>query len=508
MRRHWRGLRRYAVLSGLAATFCAASASAFILNPSDPDPWLTTASGSRAGNGTAATITWSVVPDGTLLTRASGSGTASSNLISFMNSRFGGNASQANLTLQPWFHLFTDSLGRWSQLGGVTYVYEPHDDGVLLPSSNGQLGVRGDIRIGGYNVDGADGTLAFTYLPTGGSDMVIDTGDGSFFSTSTTNYINFRNTVMHELGHSFGIEHVDSTTSNLLMEPVIDVSFDGPQMDEVRGVQYFFGDVNEKANGGAGNNTAAHATSLGTIAAGVATTMGAAANVPTQAISSTAVDFASISNLSDTDFYSFSVASPSLLSATLTPRGGVFTQGSADFGETPTSFNANARNNLALAIIATNGATALSTADANAAGVAESIANLSLPSAGKYYARITGADDTIQLYELSLSITAAVLPGDYNRDGMVDAADYVLWRNTQGQTVTAGSGADGNSDGQITSADFSVWRSHFGQAAGTGSGVVPAGTTVPESAAVAIVLCGTVLATGNRLPKKRPQRRW
>lgn len=492
------------VMTVLVAALTVTPANAFILNPSDPDPWLTTASGSRTGNGTAATITWSIVPDGTLLTRDSGVGTASSNLISFMNSTFGGSSSQTNLTLQPWFHLFTDSFNRWSQLGGVTYVYESHDDKVLLPSSNGQLGVRGDIRIGGYNVDGADGTLAFTYLPTSGSDMVIDTGDGSFFSSSTTNYINFRNTVMHELGHSFGMEHVTSSTSNLLMEPVINTSFDGPQLDEVRGVQYFFGDVNEKSNGGAGNNTAAHATSLGTILAGNTKSVGSAANVASQVISATATDFVSISNVDDTDFYSFSVTSPSLLNATLTPRGGVFTQGAADYNETPTSFNANARNNLALTIISTNGSTVLSTMDANAAGIAESIANLSLPSAGTYYAKITGADDTIQLYELSLSIAAAALPGDYNRDGAVDAADYVIWRNSEGQSVVAGSGADGNSDGQITGADFSMWRAHFGQTAGAGSGDILAGAAVPEPTLTLLAISGFA---GLGFAELRPRRK-
>ena len=150
-----------------------------------------------------------------------------------MNSTFGGNAAQTDLTRQPWFHLFSDSFGRWSQLGGVNFVYEPHDDGVLHPSSNGVLGVRGDIRIGGLNVDGAGSILAFTYLPTDGSDMVVDTAEASYFgSNSDPNRLRLRNTMMHEIGHAFGLLHVDSSSS-LLMEPVIDTSFDGPQLDEV-----------------------------------------------------------------------------------------------------------------------------------------------------------------------------------------------------------------------------------------------------------------------------------
>jgi hypothetical protein len=310
--------------------------------------------------------------------------------------------------------------------------------------------------------------------------MAIDTADGAFFSDPTTNHINFRNTLMHELGHSFGLEHVASTTSNLLMEPIIDTSFDGPQLDEVRGVQFYFGDVNDKSNNKQGNGTAALATSLGTIAGGSTKSIGTSANVPTQAISAAAMDFVSISNASDRDYYSFTVTQPSLLTSTSAPRGGVFTQGDADSNQTPTSFDANARNNLALTIFGTDGTSVLATSDANPAGGMESIANLLLPAAGTYFERITGANNTIQLYELSLSPTS-ILVGDYNRNGVVDAADYVVWRKSLGQSVAAGTSADGNFDGLITAADYDVWKSHFEQTGGSGVGVgLQASATVPE----------------------------
>jgi hypothetical protein len=273
------------------------------------------------------------------------------------------------------------------------------------------------------------------------------------------------------------------------MAPVIDTSFDGPRLDEVRAVQYFFGDANEKSNGGLGNGTFTRATSLGAIVPGGTKAVGAAANVSTQAISPTATDFVSISNVDDTDFYSFSVSGPTHLSATLTPRGGVFTQ--APDGSTPTTFDANARSDLALSILSTSGTVTLAAADANPAGGVESIGGLLLPSAGTYFARITGADDTIQLYELSLTATPILL-GDYNRNGVVDGADYAVWRNTQGQAVATGTGADGDFNGQITSADYNVWRSHFGQMAGSGASISGEGfgfgTNVPEPAATVLVI--------------------
>jgi serralysin len=387
----------------------------------------------------------------------------------------------------------------------VNFVYEPHDDGVLHPSSNGALGVRGDIRLAGFNVDGPSGTLAFTYVPSGGSDMAIDTSESSLFTSGANlNHVYFRDTLMHEIGHTFGLEHVstnEAATGKLLMEPFIDDSanpIDGPQLDEVRGVQFFFGDANEKSNGGLGNGTPARATSLGALTSGSTRLVGASADVPTQAISPTATDFVSISNTRDVDFYSFSVSAASTLSALLTPRGGVFSQGSADQNQTPTTFDANSRSNLALTILAANGTTVLAMANANPAGIAESIANLALPAAGTYYAEVTGADDTIQLYELGLTATtiATLLPGDYNHDGVVDAADYTLWRSTLGQSVTAGTGADGNGDGLITAADFDLWRAHFGQTAASGS--VLAGTSVPEPPAAFLVCVGLMTLSFRR----------
>jgi hypothetical protein len=69
--------------------------------------------------------------------------------------------------------------------------------------------------------------------------------------------------------------------------------------------------------------------------------------------------------------------------------------------------------------------------------------------------------------------------GDYNGNGVVDAADYVVWRDTLGQTGV-GLAADGNRNGSIDANDFTVWRSHFGQVAGSGSGAGQSASEVPE----------------------------
>ncbi len=72
------------------------------------------------------------------------------------------------------------------------------------------------------------------------------------------------------------------------------------------------------------------------------------------------------------------------------------------------------------------------------------------------------------------------LPGDYNQDGSVDAADYVTWRNGLGNIYSP--------------YDLELWRANFGGAivpAGTSSGFTPshvAASTVPEPRTFALLL--------------------
>src|SRR6478736_2165882 len=66
-------------------------------------------------------------------------------------------------------------------------------------------------------------------------------------------------------------------------------------------------------------------------------------------------------------------------------------------------------------------------------------------------------------FELIPSDTVHALFGDYNRNGIVDGADFVVWRKALGTSgVTAFSGADGDGDTTIDQDDYGVWRAHFG----------------------------------------------
>ncbi|HEX3600508.1 MAG TPA: hypothetical protein VHU84_10225 [Lacipirellulaceae bacterium] len=86
-----------------------------------------------------------------------------------------------------------------------------------------------------------------------------------------------------------------------------------------------------------------------------------------------------------------------------------------------------------------------------------------------------------------LAVVGALL-GDYNHNGVVDAADYVVWRSTLGQTGT-GLAADGNNNSVIDAGDLTVWRSHFGATAGSGAGAgIGTSTQVPEPSAFVLLI--------------------
>lgn len=77
------------------------------------------------------------------------------------------------------------------------------------------------------------------------------------------------------------------------------------------------------------------------------------------------------------------------------------------------------------------------------------------------------------------------LIGDYNQDGKVDAADYVIWRNNSGTTNILPNDAIG---GVIGPSQYNQWRSHFGQSAGIGtSGSL---ITIPEPAVALFLISG------------------
>ncbi len=97
------------------------------------------------------------------------------------------------------------------------------------------------------------------------------------------------------------------------------------------------------------------------------------------------------------------------------------------------------------------------------------------------------ATRTLSAYQVLILSAAPLLAGDYNHDGTVDAADYIVWRNGLGTLYTQ--------------ADYDAWRVHFGQSVIGGIGA-SASVAVPEPATVLMLMIGISVTICRRCSKK------
>ena len=126
-------------------------------------------------------------------------------------------------------------------------------------------------------------------------------------------------------------------------------------------------------------------------------------------------------------------------------------------------------------------------------GIEGVFANATLPE-------LTGQSWSIQYGAQHVALIVG-LPGDYNQDGTVDAADYTVWRSSLGANVPIGNGADGNRDGKVDQLDYAIWKSNFGAVgiSGNGSG---SSSAVPEPTSLVLV-CLALAAASFRRTRRR-----
>lgn len=360
--------------------------------------WSTT-SGGTSPFGEEAILTWSVVPNGTAMPSGQGEPATPSNLITFLdNIHHGGpGPGGANLTLRAWFPIMKSAFDRWAAVSAIRFTHEPNDDGLPLGGATGSLGFRGDHRLGGHSIDGTTSptVVAYNYFPNN-SDMVIDTDEVGRLGNPAGNYLRFRNTLMHEIGHGLGLNHPASSNSNFLMEATLDVTIDGPQFDDILGIHRLYGDQYEEFGG---NDTAVKATNLGSLLVHQSLSIGE--DAVDKVVAPTDVDFVSINMSADTDYYKFSVGSAGILDILLTPLGPSYQSGAQ--GGTQTLFDSAAQNNLSLFLYGSTGANLLASSTLGGLGSIESILNFSVASAGDYFLRIAGSQDAAQFYQLDVA---------------------------------------------------------------------------------------------------------
>ena len=116
-----------------------------------------------------------------------------------------------------------------------------------------------------------------------------------------------------------------------------------------------------------------------------------------------------------------------------------------------------------------------------------------LPQAIGTYGRVGNPNSTFDtplitgdgvLNVLALGPALPGVDGDYNGNGVVDAADYAVWRNNVGTTNVLPNDPTG---GTIGATQYNTWKANFGKTPGSGSGSGLVGA-VPEPGTVGLLL--------------------
>jgi hypothetical protein len=99
-------------------------------------------------------------------------------------------------------------------------------------------------------------------------------------------------------------------------------------------------------------------------------------------------------------------------------------------------------------------------------------------------------------------ITPENPPGDFNDDGAVNAADYVIWRKNTGNSALP------NDNGLTNqSARFSLWKSNFGETLGSSAsaGDALSGSTIPEPDSIVLLAIASIVFYSRRRRTVPPQ---
>ncbi|MEM9826194.1 MAG: matrixin family metalloprotease, partial [Planctomycetota bacterium] len=380
--------------------------------------WSETALGAGPNLGDTATVTWSIVRDGTQILNANQSNFGTSDLVAFMDGIYGG-AGVGVIDEKPWFRLFESIFEGYSETTGLNFVYEPNDDGVPMVRTDaiGVDGVRGDIRIAGDRIDGNGNVLAFNYEPANGGaiglagDMVIDTEDNFYANNADGPNGENRglvNVLAHEAGHGIGLAHVLPVDGTKLMEPFINLGFLTVQEDDLWNTHILYGDYAEP------NDTTTTAFDFGNLNAEVVDQVGLSID----------------DGATDRDVFSFSISSGTDISLSITPTGSQY-QAGPQFGGPDVPVDRLREGDLGFRILDPFGVE-LIRVDEGAAGVAEIIDEFSLAADGTYFIEVFGTGNT-QLYDFNLSVGET---SDFARDtdslrliSVTPNADEVLRRD-------------------------------------------------------------------------------
>ncbi|MBZ0171610.1 MAG: hypothetical protein K8E66_04455, partial [Phycisphaerales bacterium] len=187
----------------------------------------------------------------------------------------------------------------------------------------------------------------------------------------------------HEHGHGLGFNHVCPANATKLMEPFVSTAYDGPQLDDILAIQRNYGDPNEH------NDNAGTATDLGSWFIG----------------RNESYNDVSIDDNTDTDFYEINATQNMEIVVDVTPDAATYQQGpQTALCNTGTTTNYNTKQDLRVAIRASNGTTTLLTVNDTGLGSAEQL-RFTITSPGTFYIVVDDAtnQNSIQRYKMDIS---------------------------------------------------------------------------------------------------------
>ena len=112
-----------------------------------------------------------------------------------------------------------------------------------------------------------------------------------------------------------------------------------------------------------------------------------------------------------------------------------------------------------------------------------------------FFNTTTGTDREFFIRSLEVDGPAAAgVPGDYNNNGVVDAADYVVWRKNLGTNFQLTNEVSGVTPGTVTQEDYNAWRTRFGNTSGAGSSVSVSAVPEPSTLTSILIAVGSCCA--------------
>lgn len=368
--------------------------------------WTSTRTHPTIAEGEPFFLTYSFVLDGTSIPPSfweTDQNPRPCNLATTMDAQFPGGFDAFRIEIR-------EALDNLQQFTNFRFVEVPDDGAAFTVGNNGAVPTanaigRGDIRIAMRSIDDAgvdtdgDGftdrnVLAYNRYPASGGDMVMDAGNMSTFADSTNDFRRLKNTILHELGHGLGLQHVMPQNSSKLMEPALNTAFLGPQEDDIRALNFLYGDVYED------NDTFGTAKPIGSVA------FDAAEDI--------FVPDVTIERASAVDYFKFNASAGSQVTVDLFPVGTSYQQGAQPTTANPNPptniVNAAAIHDLRLRVSRDNGSL-IDLANATSAGGDERI-TFTAPADGVYVIRVdaTTNTDAPQRYELLVTRDAAAAP--------------------------------------------------------------------------------------------------